>query len=138
MSAYARRGGALIYFAAAASVIATGLLLRLVPVGLPAFVVKYGGSVLWAAMVYFLLAGLLRDRRRLTVALIACVVAGAVELSRLWHFPALDAFRLTRAGILLLGRVFSLWHFAIYWATIVVTAAADRAIVRGRDISIAP
>ena len=126
------------YFAVVAILIAAGLLLRLVPVGLPAFVVKYGGSVLWAAMVYFLLAGLLRNRRRLTVALLASVVAGVVELSRLWHFPALDAFRLTRAGILLLGRVFLLWHFAIYWATIALAAAADGAFVRGRDISTVP
>jgi hypothetical protein len=129
----ARLADALIYFGLAAFVIAAGLVLRLVPLRLSAFTVKYGGSVLWAAMVYLLLAGCLPRRRSLTVALIAAAVAALVELSRLYHSPALDAFRLTRAGILLLGRVFSGWHFAIYWATIAIVATADwRVRRRGR------
>lgn len=134
----AKSGDTLFYFAAAAIVIAAGLILRLVPLGLSGFAVKYGGSVLWAGMVYLLLAGLLRDRSALTVALAASGVAGLVELLRLWHFPALDAFRLTRAGILLLGRVFSFWHFPIYWTTIALTAAADKVFVRGRRHSLVP
>lgn len=45
------------------------------PLGLPAFVVKYGGSLLWATMV-FLLAGVLLPRLpRAQIAAIAMVIA---------------------------------------------------------------
>jgi len=53
-----------------------------------------------------------------------------VELSRLYHSPGLDAFRLTLAGKLLLGRVFSGWHFFVYWAAIAVAALADWRFIR--------
>ena len=105
--------------------IALGLALRLIPIGLPAIAVQYGGSVLWAAMVYLLFAAAMPCGSRKSVALIACAFAAIVELSRLYHTPAFDAFRLTLTGKLLLGRVFNLWHFPIYWITITLTAALD-------------
>jgi hypothetical protein len=107
-----------------------GLALRLIPFGLPFSVTKWGGSALWAAMVYWLLAAMLPLRRTLTVAITAGVFATLVELTRLYHAPELDAFRLTLSGKLLLGRVFSYWDIATYWAAIGVMAAADRAILR--------
>lgn len=116
--------------ALALAVIAVGLALRLIPVGIPIWVVKWGGSVLWAAMVYLLLAASLPWRGPLVVATIAGMVAAVVELSRLYHSPGLDAFRLTRAGALLLGRVFSWWHFVAYGAAIGLVAALDIAILR--------
>ena len=100
----------------ALAVIACGLSLRWYgfPLGLPAFVVKYGGSLLWATMV-FLLVGILRPQRtRSQLAATAMVIALVVELSRLVHTPGLDAFRLTTAGALLLGRIFSLWNLVAY------------------------
>ena len=106
----------LIRAALALVVIACGLSLRWYgfPLGLPAFVVKYGGSLLWATMV-FLLVGLLLPRLpRSQLAVIAMAVAAVVEFSRLVHTPWLDAFRLTTAGALLLGRIFSLWNLAAY------------------------
>ena len=111
--------------ALAAATIALGLGLRLVPAGLPFWVVKYGGSLLWAVMVYLLLAALLPHWRPARVGLFAGGVAAVVELSRLYHLPELDAFRLTLAGKLLLGRVFSPWHIAIYWAAIALAALID-------------
>ena len=36
------------------------------------------------------------------------------KLFRLYHTPWLDGFRLTTAGALLLGRVFSLWNMLAY------------------------
>jgi hypothetical protein len=55
-------------------------------------------------------------------------VAVAVELIRLVHTPWLDDFRLTLAGALLLGRIFSLWNLVAYAAGIVLGAVADRAM----------
>lgn len=115
-------------------VIACGLCLRWYgfPLGLPAFVVKYGGSLLWATMV-FLLAGVLVPRQsRMQIAAIAVVIAVVVEFSRLVHTPWLDAFRLTTAGALLLGRIFSPWNLVAYVTGIVVGVWLDR-LLEERD-----
>jgi hypothetical protein len=94
--------------------------------GLPAFVVKYGGSLLWAAMVFFLVAMAASRRSRLSVALISASIAVGVELFRLVHAPWLDAFRLTSAGALLLGRIFSPWNMRAYGVGIVLAMGLDR------------
>jgi hypothetical protein len=94
--------------------------------GLPALVVKYGGSALWAAMVFFLVAMAASHWSRLTLALISAAIAIGVELFRLVHTPELDAFRLTTAGALLLGRVFSPWNMVAYGFGIAAGALLDR------------
>jgi Protein of unknown function (DUF2809) len=65
------------------------------------------------------------------VGCVAAVVAAVVEFSRLWHVPAVDAFRLTLAGRLLLGRFFSLKNIVAYWLAIALAAMVDRWVVRG-------
>lgn len=87
-------------FAAAAFVIGAGLVWRFVPLGLPILTLKYGGSLLWGAMVYFLVAFLRPDWRTWTIVAAAGVIAVVVELLRLYHQPWLDAFRMTLAGAL--------------------------------------
>jgi len=115
-----------------AAIIASGLLLRHFgpSAGLPFVVVKYGGSLLWGAMVYVLLAVAARCRPAASLALLAGLVAAGVEFSRLYHTPWLDAFRLTTAGALLLGRVFSLWNLLAYGLGIVLVCGADVAARR--------
>ena len=113
-------------FAAILAVIAAGVGVRLLPLGLPREVVKYGGSVLWGAMVYGLVAFVRPAAPVLRLAAIALMVAALVELFRLIHTPGLDAFRLTLAGQLLLGRVFSPWNVVAYAAGIGLAAALDR------------
>jgi hypothetical protein len=97
-------------------------------VGLPFGVVKYGGSILWGMMVFFLAGMVFPARRRLVIAAVALAIAIIVEVSRLYHTPMLDAFRLTTAGALLLGRVFSLWNIVAYAVGIVLGVAADAAV----------
>jgi Protein of unknown function (DUF2809) len=122
----------LVYLGMAVATVLLGLVLRLVPLGLPFFVVKYGGSVLWAVMVYLLFAAFLPDRKPVFIAVVAAIFAALVELLRLYHSPGLDAFRLTLAGALLLGRVFSPWHFVAYWTAIASAAVVDRTVIRPR------
>ncbi|MDL2398371.1 DUF2809 domain-containing protein [Rhizobium mayense] len=116
--------------------IASGLALRRYgyAMHLPFVVVKYGGSLLWGAMVYWLLATILASARRFRITSVALTVAVLVELFRLWHTPALDAFRLTTAGALLLGRVFSLWNIMAYAAGIAVALALDCALSRPKRL----
>jgi hypothetical protein len=94
--------------------------------GLPALIVKYGGSLLWAAMVFFLVAIAASRLSRLSVALIAASIAVGVELFRLVHAPWLDTFRLTLAGALLLGRIFAPWNMLAYGVGIVLAMGLDR------------
>ncbi|MGJ4929942.1 DUF2809 domain-containing protein [Bradyrhizobium sp. HKCCYLS2038] len=112
-------------------VIALGLGLRVYGrgLGLPVFVVKYGGSVLWATMVYVLLVALLPLMSWRQTGLLALAVAVIVEASRLVHTPWLDSFRLTLAGALLLGRIFSLWNIAAYVAGILIGIGIDRTLL---------
>jgi hypothetical protein len=67
-----------------------------------------------------------RARWRWRVALISAAIAVGVELFRLVHAPWLDDFRLTMAGALLLGRIFSLWNLLAYGAGIVLGMWLDR------------
>ncbi|WP_194463926.1 DUF2809 domain-containing protein [Bradyrhizobium sp. CCBAU 53340] len=118
----------LIRLAFALVVIACGLSLRWYgfPLGLPAVVVKYGGSLLWATMVFLLVGVLLPRLTRTQLAAIAMLIAIVVEFSRPVHTPWLDAFRLTTAGALLLGRIFSLWNVLAYAVGIAFGVWIDR------------
>src|ERR1700686_953644 len=111
------------------SIVAAGLALRGLGLGLglPAFFVKYGGSVLWGTMVFFLVAMAASNLSRRRIALISAAIAICVELFRLVHAPWLDAFRLTLAGALLLGRIFSAWEMLAYGVGIVLGMLLDRA-----------
>ena len=93
--------------------------------GLPAPVVKYGGSVLWGTMVFFLVAMMASNLSRRHTALIAAGIAICVELFRLVHIPWLGAFRLTLPGALLLGRIFSVWNLLAYGVGIGLGAMLD-------------
>ena len=118
----------LVRAALALAVIVCGLSLRWYgfPLGLPAFVVKYGGSLLWATMVFLLVGVMLPRLTRSQLAAGAAAIAIVVEFSRLVHVPWLDAFRLTTAGALLLGRIFSLWNLVAYAVGIAFGIWIDR------------
>jgi hypothetical protein len=114
-------------------IIACGLAVRRFGfgLGLPSSVVKYGGSILWGTMVFFLVAMLVRHWPRGRIAVISVVIAIGVELFRLVHAPWLDTFRLTIAGALLLGRIFSPWDMFAYGAGIGFGILLDRFAMPG-------
>ena len=100
--------------------------------GLPAFVVKYGGSALWGTMVFVLVAMVASHLSRPGIATIAAGIAIGVELFRLVHVPWLDAFRLTLPGALLLGRIFSMWNVVAYGVGIGLGVLLDRLVISAR------
>lgn len=102
----------------------------MLPLGLPPFWFKYGGSALWAMALYWLIAACLPRLGSGWLAGIAAAAAAGIEFSRLWNQPSLDAFRLTLGGRLLLGRYFSFRNIAAYWLAIALAAAMDRWLVR--------
>jgi hypothetical protein len=108
--------------------IVAGIGVRFLRLGLPASVVKYGGSMLWAATIYWVASTGFGRMRVVVVALIAGSVATAVEFFKLYRSPEVDSFRGTLPGILLLGRYFSWWDMVAYWVAVVAAAALDRAL----------
>lgn len=110
-----------------------GLICRFVPIGLPQFIVKYGGSALWAAMVYWLIALILARVRPPAIGLIALLVTAAVEFIKRIQSPGLDAFRDTFAGKVMLGRYFSYTDIAVYWAAIACIGWIDRRAMMARS-----
>jgi hypothetical protein len=120
---------------AAALIIIAGLWCRWPGSGLPWPIAKWGGSILWGAMVYFL-AALLRPNATLSWNLaLAIAIALMVEYSRLWHPSWLDEFRTTSAGLVLLGRLFSYWNILAYLAAICVGAIIDEKWLRALSTS---
>jgi hypothetical protein len=108
--------------------IGAGLTIRFAHLGLPAVVVKYGGSMLWALTFYWIISALWPSGRIIIVAFCTAALTAAIEFFKLVHSPALDVFRLTLLGILLLGRFFSLWDIAAYWLAIAIGAGVDARI----------
>jgi hypothetical protein len=100
--------------------------------GLSAFVVKYGGSLLWGTMVFFMVALAAPNLPRQSIALFSVLIAVGVELFRLVHAPWLDEFRLTLPGALLLGRIFSAWNMLAYGVGIGLGVLLDRLVVQAR------
>jgi len=80
-------------------------------------------------MVFFLVAIVASCSTRRSVVMIAAVIAVGVELFRLVHTPWLDSFRLTLAGALLLGRIFSPWDILAYGIGIALGTLLDNLVL---------
>jgi hypothetical protein len=105
--------------------IVAGLVVRMVPLDLSPLVVKYGGSMLWALAIYWLVSTFLPRSGLFASAMISGLIATAVEFLKLYHAPDLEAFRYTLPGTLLLGSIFSFSDIAAYWFAVSVGAILD-------------
>jgi hypothetical protein len=106
-----------------------GLAVRFAPLHLPWFLYKYLGSVLWAVALYWFLATLLPKLHPRAVATLATLMATLLELSRLVPIAPIDAFRLTFAGKIILGRYFSVKNIFAYLLAIAITATLDHLLI---------
>ena len=119
-----------VYLALVAGTIAVGLAVNRGG-ALPPVARDVAGDALWAAMMAGWM-GALAPRRALGArSLAAYGVCVAVELSQLYHTPALDQLRRTTPGRLVLGSGFDARDLAAYAAG-VLAAAALEAVVRRR------
>jgi hypothetical protein len=110
-----------------------GIAWRMLPLGLPWFFFKYGGSFLWAVALYWFIATLFPTLYPRALAAIAALAALIVEFSRLVPQPSIDAFRLTLAGQLMLGRYFSIKNIGAYLLAIAISALLDHHFAPGRN-----
>lgn len=83
------------------------------------------GDALWATMLGALVSAVVPRRSPWTRYLAALLICYAVEVSQLWHTPALDYLRATRLGPLVLGSGFAARDFLAYGVGIFVFAALD-------------
>ena len=95
---------------------------------LPDVVAAYAGDTLWANMVFWLFA--LVMRRAGTTTLVACALAFsfAIEISQLYHAPWIDAIRATSIGALVLGSGFVWSDLACYTVGVGLGGAIDVAV----------
>jgi len=114
----------------AALTIALGLASRRSRGALPAFVGAYAGDVLWAAMVFLLIAAVWRGASTARVAVAAAAFSLAVELGQLYHAPWIESVRHTRLGGLVLGFGFLWSDLVCYAAGVALAAALDRLLLR--------
>ena len=112
-----------------------GLVCRFVPIGLPPLIVKYGGSFLWAATVYWFIAFFLSRQKPLALGLIAMVVTAAVEFLKRVQSLELDNIRHTFFGKVVLGRYFSYTDIAVYCFAVFSCVWIDRSAIHGRNAS---
>lgn len=124
-----RRSRAL-YLLLAVATIVLGLATRRFRGVLPDAVGAYAGDVLWAAMVYLLMAAAWPRASIRRVAAGAAIFALAIELSQLYDAPWIDAVRQTRIGGLVLGFGFLWSDLACYAAGLALAAPLDYAIMR--------
>ena len=91
--------------------------------GLPYVVVKYGGSICWALLIYWIVSAFVGSTA--WAAWGAGCVATGIEFFKRYHSPGMDAFRLTVPGMLILGRYFSWWDLLAYWVAIALGVVLD-------------
>jgi hypothetical protein len=110
--------------------IAAGLASRKYAASLPAPVAEYAGDILWATLVFWLLASIWPSKRSAALAASTIAIAFGVELSQLYRASWLDSLRATRAGALVLGQGFLWSDLACYMVGAALAVAIDVAIRR--------
>jgi len=123
-----------IYIVLALVTIAVGLLVHSQATALRPAVRDATGDALWAAMVTWWVSALAPAARPAVRAAASYALCVGVEVSQLYHAPALDAVRATLAGRLVLGSDFDARDLAAYAVGVASAVLLDMAlIVRGRD-----
>lgn len=75
---------------------------------LPYVIKAYSGDVLWALMIFFIVAFIFNEKKSVIVSIIALGFSYAIEFSQLYHSQWIDSIRSTILGGLILGFGF-LW-----------------------------
>ena len=123
-----------LFVALAAATIAVGLLVHLGGMAIGRDVRDVLGDALWAAMIAWWTGALAPGWRLATRSATAYAVCVGVEVSQLYHTPALDAARATVLGHLVLGSGFDARDLAAYALGIGGAALLEAAVLaRGRN-----
>ncbi len=83
------------------------------------------GDLLWASMVYWWIGALTPRTRQIRRGSATLALGVTVELSQLYHTPALDSFRGTRVGHLFLGSGFDPRDLVAYTLGVAVAVLGE-------------
>lgn len=86
------------------------------------------GDAIWAAMIAWWVAAIVPGTSLWTRSVAAVTICFAVELSQLYHTPALDTLRRTTIGQLTLGSGFDPRDLAAYAVGVLVAALLERTV----------
>lgn len=111
-----------IYLLVMAVIAIFGLPARTIQDQLPAWYVQYFGDYLWAMLLFFGFALILRNMHTFKVALVTLLFTYTVEISQLFHPPWLDYLRSIKLLALVLGFTF-LWSDIFAYTLGIVTGA---------------
>lgn len=120
------------YVALATSTIVVGLAVHLHGAALPPVARDVLGDALWAMMIAWWLGAIAPGAWLSRRAIAALAICFAVELSQLYHTPAIDALRETTLGHLVLGSGYDPRDLVSYAAGVLAAALLELAIVRFR------
>ncbi len=120
----------LVYVLTTGLLVATGLTVYLQGDVLDPRARDWLGDALWAAMIASLVSIAAPRQRVLMRCAAALLICYAVEFSQLVHAPALDRFRGTRIGHLMLGSDFDARDLFAYAIGVLAFGAADYAMAR--------
>ncbi len=117
------------FVALALGTIVVGLVVHLAGGALGPAVRDVLGDALWGAMIAWWVGALAPQAPRATRGAVAYATCVAVELSQLYHTPALDAVRATRIGHLVLGSGFDPRDLAAYALGIAVVVWLEQRLI---------
>jgi hypothetical protein len=120
------------YLALALATIAIGLVIHRARSPLGSVARDIIGDMLWAMMMVWWISVLAPSAALRARAATALCICWAVELSQLLHTPALDAFRGTTVGHLVLGSGFDRRDLLAYTLGVLSAAALDRMATQRR------
>jgi hypothetical protein len=118
----------LTYVALALATIAVGLLVHEQGAALGPIARDVLSDALWAGMIVWWVGALVPRARVAVRSAAAYAICAGVEVSQLYHTPALDAIRATGAGQLVLGSGFDSRDFASYAFGVAAAALLEAAV----------
>lgn len=96
----------------------------------PEFIRAYAGDTLWALMVFLALGFIFPRASTIRLATAAMLIAIGVECSQLIDQPAINNFRNTWLGSIIIGHDF-MWSDWLCYATGIAAGAAGKWLVIG-------
>ncbi len=100
------------------------------------FIKTYMGDVLWALMVFFGLAFVVKHWHTKAVALATLLVSFSIEISQLYHAPWIESLRVTRLGGLVLGFSFVWSDLICYSVGVLIGLLVESYVVHNGYVSI--
>ena len=120
------------FVALALGTIAVGLVVHWRGTLLPATLRDFLGDALWAMMMGWWIGALAPNVRLSSRAGLALAICWIVEIGQLFHAPALDAWRVTTPGQLILGTGFDLRDLGAYALGVIATLILELTVRRRR------